>query len=113
MYTLTLVTCYNMHSVTSNAVAEALNGLIKYKDIEIGFASLHFVQYKNGGYYCNIPVSSYLSNWSQILAITTRYWTALDCRGFYLGFDTNMTYISIIVATYSTNGVVTARIVYI
>ena len=102
-----------MHSVTSNAVAEALNGLIKYKDIEIGFASLHFVQYKNGGYYCNIPVSSYLSNWSQILAITTRYWTALDCRGFYLGFDTNMTYISIIVATYSTNGVVTARIVYI
>ena len=102
-----------MQSVSSNAVARALNGLIKYKDIEINFSSLSFTQYQRGGYYCNIPVSSFLSNWSELLAITLRWWTALDCRGFYLGFDSYMTNITIIVETYNSDATIRARIVYI
>ena len=101
-----------MQSVTSNAVAQALERLIKYKDIQINFSSLSFIQYANGGYYCNVPVSSFLSDWSHLWAITSTYWTALDCRGFYLGFDSDMANITIIVETYNSSAYIRARIVY-
>lgn len=106
-------TADNMQSVTSNAVANAINGLIKIKDVRINFSSLTWTNYSQGGYYANVPVSNYLTDYKTILGITTRYWTRLDCRGFYLGFDSEMSNISILAETHDSNAYINVRIVYI
>ena len=109
------VTADNMQSVSSGAVANAINGLIKIKDVRINFSSMTWNNYSQGGYYGAINLSTFLTNYTTILCLTTRYWTAVDCRGFYPCFDSNMTTITVISETNrsSSGGYVDVRIVYI
>lgn len=109
------VTADNMQSVSSDAVYSAINGLIKIKDIQINFSSLEWTHYSQGGFYGKIALSNYLTKYTTILCLTTRYWTGVDCRGFYPCFDSQMTYITVLSETNrsSYGGYIDLRIVYI
>ena len=102
-----------MYSVTSGAVYSAVNGLIKTKDIIVVFSSLSWVPYASGGYYSNSPIGNYLSNYNKILGIMTTKWIGLDCRGFYVGLDSDGGNLSFVVETSGQNAQVWLRIVYI
>lgn len=108
------VTADNMQSVSSNAVANAINGLIKIKDVRINFSSLEWT-YSQGGYFGSVDISTYLTDYTALLCITPIYWTGIDCRGFYVCFDYDLTKIAVVSETNrsSSGGYVKARIVYI
>lgn len=107
------VTDGDLRAVTSNAVYDAIKGLIKYKDIQINFSDLTWTNYSQGGYYGGIDISRYLTGYTTLLGITTTYWTGIDCRGFCLCFDSNLTRITVIAETQQNSAYVKARIVYI
>lgn len=99
--------------ITSKGVYDALQGLIKTKDITIQFNSVSWVTYASGGYYVNLPVSNYITNVTKLISIVTVYWTQVNCSGFYLGFDSSGASITVMSQSNMSSGYVTARIVYI
>lgn len=98
----------NLHAVTSNAVAN----YIKTIDIQIDVAIDDWVTNTDGGFYCNRPVTNYLASYAKLLSITSIRWSGFSMSGFFLGFDSMGSNISIATNTKKA-GQLNARIVYI
>ena len=97
-----------MQSVTSNAVAN----YIKTIDIQINYTLDDWVVNSDGGFYCNKPVTDYLSDYTKVFSITSIRWSGFSMSGFFLGFDSMGGNISVTTNTKKA-GQLNARIVYI
>ena len=102
-----------MQPATSGAVAEAVNNLIKTKDVTIYFRDLSWIAYNMGGFYANANLSNYVTGYSKILTVIATHWSQLDCRGVYVCMDSQATQISFLVETHPDGGWITVRFIYI
>ena len=118
------VTADNMQSVTSNAVANALenyatktqlNNFIKTKDVTIYFNSLSWNDYSahGGGFYANSNLANYITGYTKMLTVIAVHWSQLDCRGCYVCLDSGGTQLSFLVETHPSGGWITVRFIYI
>ena len=107
----------NIHSVTSGAVYEALNGLIKTKEHTINLDNVPWVQAgTNGNYYINIyPVNEgYLPSNAKLLGIALVTWDSKIPSNKTLDFWARSTSVIYVSSNNTSNaGNVTIRYIYI
>lgn len=104
-----------MQSVTSNAVAQAVNNLIKTKDVTVYFNTLSWNDYSahGGGFHANSNLANYITGYTKMLTVIAVYWTQIDCRGCYVCLDSGGTQLSFLVETHPSGGWITVRFIYI
>ena len=104
-----------MQSVTSNAVAQAVNNLIKTKDVTVYFNTLSWNDYSahGGGFHANSNLANYITGYTKMLTVIAVYWTQIDCRGCYVCLDSGGTQLSFLVETHPIGGWITVRFIYI
>jgi hypothetical protein len=110
-----LIQTGNIAPATSGAVAEAVNNLIKTKDVTIYFNELSWNDYSasGGGFYANSHLSNYVTGYSKMLTVIATQWSQIDCRGCYVCMDDDATALSFIVETHPSNGRIKVRFIYI
>ena len=93
-------------------MAQAVNNLIKTKDVQIYFNTLYWNDYSTygGGFYANSPLSNYVTGYSKMLTVIATHWSQLDCRGVYVCMDSGGTQLSFIVETHPSGGWITVII---